>query len=54
MKAAARGIVGCYNEMAPQSHVFAAERNIPVLWGHGSVLEVDFVCLREIRQRTNR
>ena len=51
IKNTVNSLVQCYNQKFPETTMFVARYPVPVFWCHGSVLEADLVCLRELDQR---
>lgn len=51
IKNTVNSIVKCYNEKFPETNLFVAKYPVPVYWCHGSVLEADLICLRELNER---
>ena len=47
-------IVNCYQSKFSTDSIFIAEESIPVFWGHMSVLEADFICMRELLRKSTR
>lgn len=50
VQAAIMGIVKCYNYKFKKANVFVAKHSIPVFWGHHSVLDIDLMCMRQLRE----
>ena len=48
VRSAVDGIVRCYKERFPETNIFVAKAPVPVFWCHGSLLEADLICLREL------
>ncbi|TRY61224.1 hypothetical protein TCAL_10076 [Tigriopus californicus] len=50
VQSAILGIVKCYNYRFKKANVFVAKHSIPVFWGHHSVLDIDLMCMRQLRE----
>ena len=41
-------ILKCYQQTYPQTYIHKANDNIPVFWGHFSIVEAELNCLRDL------
>ncbi|XP_059088206.1 beta-1,3-galactosyl-O-glycosyl-glycoprotein beta-1,6-N-acetylglucosaminyltransferase 4-like [Tigriopus californicus] len=49
VKTAIDQLVGCYQWKYPEANIFTVDDPVAVFWGHISVLEADFKCMRLLR-----
>ena len=41
-------ILACYREKYPHSYIWTASKQIPVYWGHYSIVQAEFNCLLDL------
>ena len=41
-------ILACYKSKYPGSYISTAKKNIPVYWGHYSIVQAELNCLQDL------
>ena len=41
-------ILACYESKYPESYISTAKKNIPVYWGHYSIVQAELNCLHDL------
>ena len=48
VRTAAENILGCYRQRYPGTFILSASKNIPVYWGHWSIVQAELNCLKDL------